>query len=897
MSLGVDSSADPLNSVILGARKQLQEIGKTLQQPAVDYDQVISELSEATSQLKSEADAVLTEKYTESNILPIQQPHQKNLIEHVRANSTPKEVLPFKSTRALELRKKYANPIHPVKRTPKVTSINRAIPALELIQKGIINESDDLSSLIPPIDPSVHQEVPALIPGIAIDIHGAAEASRKKREQRQLEIQKFKQTLEKFQEISQDESSREKLEIDEQEIDIPPVQEKIQPSPRDSKTEIQEEKPAGPRIYEELQDEFAYQTLLIVRGKIARETPDFESFQRTNTELWKQIDAVLIQIEEFCANFGIQYAEIDGRKLSEAAHMDKVGYNEVYSCLVGVDEFIQEKQQSAARIIHKNMRIYLEKIAINKRKKLSKAAYRIQQAFRNYLRKISLPARDAQRTLNIEGEAADLAESLRNKFTEITQDEHVFIHCITSMQDYCRVLDLLHKKTSLILLVTALPPSHVWEDFLEYLAECGIFNANERINFCILRELNSGNGMSHKMNCDLRTIRQIQRFAQGRETIIIPHADWLAERRLSVDISIPIFGPTDTSICQSRAYIRSFFAESGIVCPLATNEHRDVIQLLLEAIEMMKENPDLSRFIIHLGFSQSESAIAWFDFVPEFLQENADILKVLKKNLNVSPPATVSSFISHISQVGATIEGVPEIIQSFPSVSLLLTGNELKTIGTYDRMHFAPYRFGANMVPAISVDNEELVGRARQVGSVMMRSGLLGYITIDFLAYNEDRDMKIMGLDIRTNSWPSVLRIAYNTLLAGFDGRKLKLLRNIGDDKKTPERFVVIQSGVSHPGFAKMGLKELRRTCYNNGMLFDLRNRLGFKMVFLDSLANGKNFIISSGITSDNAISLMEKNYSALIKFFGPKVGSDLNNSLSNGLASIRYFKTRMNGQ
>ena len=79
-------------------------------------------------------------------------------------------------------------------------------------------------------------------------------------------------------------------------------------------------------------------------------------------------------------------------------------------------------------------------------------------------------------------------------------------------------------------------------------------------------------------------------------------------------------------------------------------------------------------------------------------------------------------------------------------------------------------------------------------------------------------------------------------------------------------------------------------------MLFDLRNRLGFKMVFLDSLANGKNFIIAAGISSDNAISLMEKNYTALIKFFGPKVGSDLNNSLSNGLASIRYFKTRMNG-
>ena len=76
--------------------------------------------------------------------------------------------------------------------------------------------------------------------------------------------------------------------------------------------------------------------------------------------------------------------------------------------------------------------------------------------------------------MNIEGGAADLAESLRGKFTEITREEHVFIHCIASMQDYCRVLDLLHKRTSIILLVASLPPSHVWEDFLEYLAQCGI---------------------------------------------------------------------------------------------------------------------------------------------------------------------------------------------------------------------------------------------------------------------------------------------------------------------------------------------------------------------------------------------------------------------------------------
>ena len=70
-----------------------------------------------------------------------------------------------------------------------------------------------------------------------------------------------------------------------------------------NKNDKEEAKVPGPRVYEDLQDEFAYQTLLVVRGKIARDTPDFESFQRTNSKNWEKINNVMDAIENFCEIF------------------------------------------------------------------------------------------------------------------------------------------------------------------------------------------------------------------------------------------------------------------------------------------------------------------------------------------------------------------------------------------------------------------------------------------------------------------------------------------------------------------------------------------------------------------------------------------------------------------
>ena len=60
--------------------------------------------------------------------------------------------------------------------------------------------------------------------------------------------------------------------------------------------------------------------------------------------------------------FDIQFAEINGRKLGEASRLDVVTFDDVYSCLVNIDEFIDKKRNDAAKVIQKNVKIYFAKV-------------------------------------------------------------------------------------------------------------------------------------------------------------------------------------------------------------------------------------------------------------------------------------------------------------------------------------------------------------------------------------------------------------------------------------------------------------------------------------------------------------------------------------------------------
>ena len=865
-----EKAEDSLNSVLFGARNRLREIRESIAKGNGDFSTILNEIDDFSNELKEDSEKIENIPNEQAKVLPlvIAKANTPRKIKP-KKQYPPKDEVKINNTKATLLKKKYTTAKRDAKKLPVLKGATKYMDASTLIARGIANESDDLSNVIPAVEPSSGQNASPLFPSLHMDIAGAARELKRKK------ILKEKTTARKITVSRADDySPREIPKIEEEEV---------------------EKEPPKARVYEEIQDEYAYQTLLIVRGKIARETPDFESFKRTNESKWDKIETILSKIEQICAVYKLSYAEIDGRKLSEAIKLDNVDLMQALGCLIGVDDHVNATMQRAASIIQRSFRRYKENQLIKQRKTEFRAAMAIQEFWRLQKNKKVFVQKLKDRVESVGSMAAELSKTLNGGYKEIEQSPYIEVHVITSPLDLMRVFQLMYKNVQMMAIVHYLPHPHIWEDFLDFMAFCGIDNVNERINFITLKEVEGNNGISNRLLMDLRSLKNAKKLICGRNAFIVPHSDWDSERQLSVDLSIPILGAAEPEYLQSRSAITEVFQKAGIVTTLSTPESNNITILGIEAQKLMRKNKDLTRWIIRLGFTQTEDGIAWFDANREIMYSTDSFENILKGVISSS--AKPAQFLKHISELGATIEAVPSIVYSFPSVSLLLTGNEIRVIGTFDRMHHSPYKFGAFIVPCVSVNSDELIAMGRAAGSELMKRGVIGYVCIDFLAFKEEKKTRIIGFDIRLNCYPSLLHACYLTLCAGYDEtcNRMILLKgasNNSEQRSSVVRYAVIHSGLTHQGFISVGTRDVKKACFNQGLMFDLIQRTGFTTVFLDAPAEGKSFAISSGLTPESAISLFEKGYTFLGKYLSSKA-VDESSTISRALISIRHFKTR----
>lgn len=863
-----ESGDDPLNTVISNTRERLKELQKSINGETTDFSTLVSQLNDISSTLKQEAETISTIPSQTSDVIPLLRPTIKTARKKEKQNVPPVDEVKYRVTKATLLKKKYTVVKKDKNKLPVLKGNAKFIDANTLLAKGILSPGDDLSNIMPPVEPASGQGPSALFPNIHVDIGAAAR-----------EIQRKKALKAQKRTITTPVSGR-------------PTTPKREEFKEETKI-IQE--PLKPRIYEDLQDEFAYQTLLVVRGKIARETPDFESFQRTNSLRWERINKILQKIEEICGIFKLSYAEIDGRRLSEASLSNAVDMDVALGCLLHIDDYVNQVRNKAAAIIQKNFRLFLERREIEKRKDIFRAAYKIQSFWRIQTAKKVFIKEIQEKIDQVSDRAELLSKNIVGEYKNIESSPYVEVHVITNPTDFLRVMQLMFTNVTLVLIVHYLPQSHIWEDFIEFMAHCGIPNVNERINFVILKETYGGKGITNRLFLDMVSVNYVKRLIFGRTSLLIPHSDWDIERQISLDLDVPILGSAKPDLIESRTETNDVFRKSGIVTPLSTEECFSIDVLGDEAINLMRQNPDLTRWIIHLGCSQSEDSIAWFESNREMLISQESFEEKMRKSISSS--IKPKDFLQKISMHGATIEAVPNIVHSFPSVALLLTGNEIRVIGTYDRMHHSPFRFGALIAPSVSVNGQELVSMGRAVGSELMKRGVIGYVTADFMAFHDKNVVRIFGFGIRLNSYPAALQLAYCSLCAGYSEQKNKivLLRNNGQETSISKttRYVVIHTGLTHLALNEFGSKDIKRAFFNHGFMFDLVNRTGFRIQFLDSPPEGRSFSFASSTTPETCIALFEKSYEFIVRLLSQKCPSD-DNSISRALISARHYHTRV---
>ena len=97
--------------------------------------------------------------------------------------------------------------------------------------------------------------------------------------------------------------------------------------------------PETARDYNELMDEYSLHQLIIRRGILLEQTPEFQSFKRTYITKWGQISYILMMIEKLLKNANADVVYINGRKVAQLCYTSEIDLNnkladeELFDCI------------------------------------------------------------------------------------------------------------------------------------------------------------------------------------------------------------------------------------------------------------------------------------------------------------------------------------------------------------------------------------------------------------------------------------------------------------------------------------------------------------------------------------------------------------------------------------
>jgi hypothetical protein len=74
-------------------------------------------------------------------------------------------------------------------------------------------------------------------------------------------------------------------------------------------------------------DEYSLHQLIIRRGHLLEQTPEFNSFKRTFLQKWGQISYILMLIEKLLKGADVEMAYVDGRKVAALCYSSEIDLN------------------------------------------------------------------------------------------------------------------------------------------------------------------------------------------------------------------------------------------------------------------------------------------------------------------------------------------------------------------------------------------------------------------------------------------------------------------------------------------------------------------------------------------------------------------------------------------
>lgn len=232
------------------------------------------------------------------------------------------------------------------------------------------------------------------------------------------------------------------------------------------------------------------------------------------------------------------------------------------------------------------------------------------------------------------------------------------------------------------------------------------------------------------------------------------------ERQLSVALDIPLLGPDPKHLHYgSKSGSRKLFREAGVPMPDGFEDLKNENEVFDCIIKLWEKHPGLKKVVIKLneGFSGEGNAIMplqCLDGVTDAVKAREILtVEVPKQARYQAPGMNWDGFIAKFREMEGIVEEFLEgDTKESPSVQLRITPlNESQLISTHDQLLGGPdgQVFIGCSFPAQPAYRPELHKAGQEIGEVLAKTGVVGRLSIDFLAIpTEDGGWDMFAVEI-----------------------------------------------------------------------------------------------------------------------------------------------------
>ncbi|XP_051652826.1 IQ domain-containing protein H isoform X8 [Manacus candei] len=399
-----------------------------------------------------------------------------------------------------------------------------------------------------------------------------------------------------------------------------------------------------------------------------------------------------------------------------------------------------------------------------------------------------------------------------------------------------------------------------------------------------------------------KTMQRIQVLLQSRDAYVVggvPHADDLAVADM---LDVPVLGPGPevAQLYGTKSGSKRIFASACVPTPPGESDIHSREQLIRALSQLVVDSVEVQRWVLKMNEERGGNGTAYCDVIshlecyhwlqkewqshgPEgwsrsqarelalvkISQELPGLLAQHVQPVNEKRFPTWEKFLQTFLTQGGVIEAFPpsNTITTLTVDLLIEPTGEIRIVSSGDQLHAeGPFRSSGSSIPQRSVDPAVLSSLCWRIGDTCRSKGVLGYFSVDFVAFTHPQTME-------QQVWATDLDLCYSDQLAltqlllyvtdgnvdcgsspleaplGSQAVKSQWIQRERTKPPAPvsPRCAVASTQLRHSNLSETSYNVLLQRCKARGVGFDLQEKQGTVFILYEDQKRDRLGMITIG--------------------------------------------------